>query len=52
MTETTTGNEAARIWADTVKETGIWIEPFSGKVADFGRLLIPRMQEAIDNAKR
>jgi hypothetical protein len=49
MTQTT--HEAARIWAEAVKESGIWMEDCAEKVADFGRLIIPKMQEAIDNAK-
>ena len=45
-------NEAAKIWADAVKQTGIWMDPCAYKIAEFGRLIIPKMQEAINNAKR
>jgi hypothetical protein len=40
-----TQSTAADIWAEAVRETGIWMSP---KVADLGRLIIPRMQQLAD----
>jgi hypothetical protein len=44
-------NEAAKIWAEAIRETGIWLSPFADNVVELGRLIIPRMQEAIDDAR-
>lgn len=44
--------DADRLWASVVKETGIWLAPYSDQVADFGRLLIPKMREALAAARR
>lgn len=43
--------EADRLWASVVKETGIWISPYAEQVADFGRLVIPKMREALAEAR-
>ena len=44
-------NEAATIWANAIRETGLWLSPFAENVAELGRLIIPRMQQTIRAAR-
>jgi hypothetical protein len=44
-------NKAHDIWSETVKETAIWqIEAVASPIAEFGRLIIPKIQTAIEDA--
>jgi hypothetical protein len=44
-------NEAAMIWLAAIKDTGIWMAPFSDQVAYLGYVITPQIQQAIDAAR-
>jgi len=46
--QTQTTKNAAQIWADAIRKTGIWMSPFADNVAELGRLIIPQMQALAD----
>lgn len=40
------------IWVAAVRETGIWLSPYAEQVAEFGRLVIPKMREAFQKERQ
>jgi hypothetical protein len=35
---------ADKIWADAVRDTGIWMAPYAEQVGDFGRIVLPKLK--------